>query len=64
MATKKKPLVSQKTGCSFKCRAHLVVSANEEQWELTVMDATHNHEPSGPVAITNIVSFPLQSDNI
>ena len=54
----KKPLISQKTNCPFKCRAHLVSIAMEEleeaeekeKWELTVMNPIHNHEPNDPIA--------------
>ena len=54
----KKPLISQKTNCPFKCCTHLVSIAMEEleeaeekeKWELTMMNPIHNHEPNDPIA--------------
>jgi hypothetical protein len=50
---RKRPLISQKTECPFRCRAHRIDGANGDtgiQWELTVVDPTHNHDLSDPIA--------------
>src|SRR4051812_44981310 len=54
VSCRKKPLISQKTECPFKCRAHLVCTVNEEDkeeeyWELTMMNPAHNHKPNDPI---------------
>ena len=62
VADRKKPLISQKTECPFRCRAHRIdgVRNGEEQvqWELTVMEPTHNHGPSDPIAHHQHRKFP------
>jgi MULE transposase domain/FAR1 DNA-binding domain len=50
---RKKPFISQKTDCPFRCRAHYTSNSNcedEGQWELSVTIATHNHDPNNPAA--------------
>ena len=50
---RKKPFISQKTDCPFRCRAHYTFNSDcedEGQWELSVTNATHNHDPNNPAA--------------
>ena len=62
VSCRKKPLISQKTECPFKCRAHLVYTVHEDQkeenWELTVMNELHNHEPNDLIAHHQYRRFP------
>ncbi len=63
VTNRQKPLISQKTECPFKCRAHLVSKVDEngeeeEKWELSVMNATHNHDANDPIAHHQHRRFP------
>ena len=47
----KKPFLSQKTDCPFQCQTQQIDDDNNNcQWQLMVMNGSHNHEAHNPIA--------------
>jgi MULE transposase domain/FAR1 DNA-binding domain len=51
---RKKPLISQKTQCPFRCRAEL----QNGHWVLVVKDPRHNHSAEDPIAFHQYRQLP------
>jgi hypothetical protein len=50
----RKPLISQKTECPFRCRAQ----HSDGVWGLKIDEPSHNHEPEEPIFHHQHRSFP------